>query len=708
MRFGVVVGLAAFSACSGALSAYAQTATGFDAEEIVVTATKTGETRIQDTPIAISAFGGDQLSRLGVSNIRGIAEMTPNLAISENTGFSQVFIRGIGSNNVFAGSDPSSTLHMDGVYLARPVTYFSGLFDVERVEVLRGPQGTIYGRNSVGGTINVVSRKPHDELSGKVELGYGNYDALHAGVYVNVPLGPDLFASIAGLYSKHDGYVKNINPSGNDIDDDDTKGVRTQLRWNPGRVDAVLRADYSRSEGAIMGFSKLLEPRGNAMTDNLLGDYHRIANNVPHEYYVKNYGVAADITVELADTVDLRSLTSYRKSRYHASFDTDASALDLQRSLLDEFQDQFSQEFNLTGKFGPLSIIAGAFYFKESMDYPIAIEVRTAGTAVTAAPHVVTESFAFFQQSDLSLSDSFKVTFGLRYTEEEKKFSQNHAIKSLVTGLPVSAVTVYDTEGNYKAWTPKFGLEWQPADDIMLYASASRGFKSGGFVNGSTNPNQGFGPEKLWAYEVGVKSEWLERRLTLNLSTFYYEYSDLQVNFFLAPGVVDIRNAADATVKGLEFEFGIRPFPTTRLQGSVSLLDAKYDSFPNAPRRGNQAVFDASGAYLNNAPKHLVALSLEQKFPDIAGAQPSLQIDGSWNGRRYFTPENNLLESQGNYFLLNASFQMQFENGVAVTLWGRNLTNKEYVTGTASFASALVAGRVGSPRTFGAKVGYNF
>lgn len=707
MRVNVVAGLMAVSACGVAGSGLAQDA-GFRIEEVVVTATKTGETRIQDTPIAISAFGGDDLNRMAVADIRGLAEMTPNLAVSENTGFSQVFIRGIGSNNVFAGSDPSSTLHMDGVYLARPMTYFSNLFDVERVEILRGPQGTLYGRNSVGGTINVVSRKPHDELSGKAELGYGNYEAVQGKLYINTPIAENLFASVAGLYSEHEGYIKNINPSGNDIDDDDTKSIRAQLRWNPGRVDAILRADYSRSEGAIMGFSKLLEPRGAPMTDALLGDFRTIANNLPHEHFRKAYGFAADINVALADNMDLKSLSAYRKSRYHASFDTDASDLDLQRSLLDEYQDQISQEFNLTGHFGPLSMIAGAFYFRETVDYPISIEVRGPGTAVTSSPHVVTESFAFFQQSDLALFDSFKATFGLRYTEEDKEFSQHHFIRSLATGLPVSAVTIYDAKGKYKAWTPKFGLEWQPAEDLMLYASASRGFKSGGFVNGSTNPDHGFGPEKLWAYEAGVKSEWLDRKLTLNLSAFYYDYTDLQVNFFLAPGVVDIRNAADATVKGLEFEFGLRPLPTTHIQGSVSFLDATYDTFLNAPRRGNQAVFDASGADLNNAPKHLVTLSAEQILPTIGNIESSFRIDASWNGRRYFTPENNLLESQGNYFLLNASLEMRINEDVTVTIWGRNLTDEEYVTGTASFASLLVAGRVGAPRTYGVKLGYDF
>ena len=707
MRLNVAAGLLAVSACSVAGTAPAQQAS-FSIEEVVVTATKTGETRLQDTPLAISAFGGDDLSRLGVADIRGLAEMTPNLAVSENAGFSQVFIRGIGSNNAFAGSDPSSTIHLDGVYLARPSAYFANLFDVERVEVLRGPQGTLYGRNSVGGTINVVSRKPHEELMGKAEIGFGNYELVEGKLYVNAPLADDLYASVAAVYTDREGYIKNVNPAGNDLDDDQTKAIRSQLRWNPGRVDAILRADYSRTESAIMGFSKLLEPRGSELTDSLLGDFRRVANNVPHEHFRRAWGLSADVNVELSDNLDLKSLTAYRKSRFYGSFDTDASDRDLQRTELNEYQDQFSQEFNLTGRFGRLTTIAGAYYFRETIDYPLSVENRTAGTATTSLPHVVTESFAFFQQSDFDVTDSLTATFGIRYTEEDKEFSQYHYIRSLATGLPAGPIAEYDTEGKYKAWTPKFGLEWTPTEDLMLYASASRGFKSGGFINSSRDPNQGFGPEKLWAYEVGAKSQWLDRRLTLNLSAFYYDYTDLQVNFFIAPGQTDIRNAAEATVKGIEFEFDLHAFETTRISGSVSLLDATYDSFPAAPRRGNQAVFDASGMYLNNSPKHLVALSLEQQLPNIGNIETSFRVDASWNGRRYFTPENTLLESQEGYFLLNASLEMRVNEDVTVTLWGRNLTDEDYVTGTASYASLLVAGRVAPPRTYGIKVGYSF
>lgn len=708
MRASAVVCLFTFSALGAGNAALAQVQDDSATPDIVVTATKTGETKLQNTPIAISAYSGDLLGRQGVRDIRDLAQMTPNLTISENTSFSQTFIRGVGSNNVFAGSDPSSTVHLDGVYIARPVSYFNSFFDVERVEVLRGPQGTLYGRNSVGGTINVISRKPNDKISAKFEAGYGNYDSVQLAAYANLPLAEDLYASVSGLYTAHDAYVKNVNPSGNNIDDDDTRGVRGQLRWTPGPFDIVLRADYSKSDGAIMGYSKLLEPRGSAITDALLGNYRRIANNIPHEFFRKNYGFAADIDIELSDRITLKSLTAYRNSRFHASFDTDASDEDRQRSILDESQDQISQEFNLSGEYGAFTFVLGAFYFTETMDYPISIENRINLTDVHTAPHVETDSYAFFQQTDWHITDTLNATFGLRYSKEKKQFSQYATRRSLVTYLPVAPVVEYDTTGHYDAWTPKFGLDWRPTEDIMTYASVSRGFKSGGFVNGSTNPSQGFGPETLWAYEAGIKTSWLDRRLILNLSAFYYDYKNLQVNFFLAPGVVDIRNAADATIKGLELEFNLRPFRTTRIQGGVSLLDAKYDSFPSAPRRGNQSVFDASGADLNGAPDHMVTLSVEQDLPAIAGFEPTLRGDASWNGRRYFTPENNALESQAPYFLLNASLHLRSENGITMTLWGRNLTNREYVTGTASFASGLVAGRPGYPRTYGLKLGYSF
>jgi len=698
--------------CGG--TAFAQDADPVEAEDtsrddIVVTGTKTGATRLQDTPMAISAYDGAMLERSGVRDLRDLAQMTPNMVISENSSFAQIYIRGVGSNNVFAGSDASSTVHMDGVYLARPASYFNSFLDVERVEVLRGPQGTLYGRNSVGGTVDIISRKPDQQLRGNFNLGYGNYNAVQAAGYISGPLAGDFSASIAALYTAHDAYVKNINPAGNDIDDDDTKAVRGQIRWNPGGFDLVVRADYLRQDSAIMSYSKLLELRGGtSRSDTVFGDYGKVANNFPHASEREGWGVMAEASVEISPNLDLKSITAYRESDFAASFDTDASDLDLNRTILREIQSQTSQEFNLTGKFGGLSFVLGAYYFTETIDYPLRVQTIATNTETFSAPHVETDNWAVFGQASYAISDTLTATAGIRYSKENKHFEQDRAVRNITTLVP-SATQRYIREGDYAAWTPKFGLEFRPRDGLLLYASASRGFKSGGFINSSPSATQGFGPEYLWSYEGGVKTSWLDRRLQANLSVFYYKYTDLQVNFFIVPGQTDIRNAADAHIKGAELEIRAIPVDGLTIEANLSLLDGVYDNFTSAPRRNTALSFDASGQKLSDAPNHTINLAIEKTIPSVAGWRPSVRVDGSFNARRYFTPENTLVESQGPYVLLNASLVISApDDRFSVSLWGRNLTDREYVTGTASFAAARVAGRTGTPRTYGLRLGYKF
>ncbi len=703
MTSGLIAGL-------GASPALAQSSEVGMLEDIVVTATKTGATRLQDTPMAISAFDGAAIERSGIRDMRDLVNLAPSMTITENSSFAQIYIRGVGSNNVFAGSDASSTVHMDGIYLARPASYFNSFLDVERIEVLRGPQGTLYGRNSVGGTINVISRKPDQDLRGKLDAGYGNYNQRQVSAYLSGPVGETLAASIAGLYTAHDAYVKNINPLGNNIDDDDTKAVRGQLRWTPSaKADIILRADYLHQDSAIMSYSKLLELRGGAsLSDTVIGDYRKIANNVPHASRREGWGIGAEANIELSSNLNLKSLTSYRESDFAASFDTDASDFALNRTILHEMQSQTSQEFNLTGKFDRLSFVLGAYYFTETIDYPLQVQAIATNTETFSAPHVHTKNWAGFGQASFAFTDTLTATAGLRYSKEDKDFTQTRAVRNITT-LVASSTQNYEREGNYSAWTPKFGLEWRPQDGLLAYVTASRGFKSGGFINSSPNPAQGFGPEYLWSYEGGLKTNWFDRRLQVNLSLFYYDYTDLQVNFFIVPGQTDIRNAANARIKGAEVELRAVPVDGLTIDANLSLLDGVYRDFTSAPRRNTALSFDASGQDLSATPNYAFNLAVEKTLPELAGWQPSLRVEGSWNGRRYFTPENTLLESQGPYFLLNGSLIVRSpDDRFSFSLWGRNLTDREYVTGTASFAAARVAGRVGNPRTYGLRVDYSF
>jgi iron complex outermembrane receptor protein len=672
-----------------------------DNGDIVVTASKTGATYLQDTPMAVTAYNSEMLERTGVKDIRDLAGATPNLLVTQNASFTQVYIRGIGSNNVFGGSDPSSTIHLDGVYLARPASYLSNFLDVERIEVLRGPQGTLYGRNSVGGTINVISRKPGNDFEGKIQATYGNYNFARVEAYLSGPLVTDkLAASISVIGSRRDGYLKNIVPGVGDADNERTGGVRGQLRFTPSEpLEIIVRGDFVQSNDALAGYIKLLQTTTDPLANSVLGDFRKIAVNIRPSSNRRQWGTAAEINYDLASDMQLKSLTAYRANRLIQVGDTDATALNGRRTDQFEGQHQFSQEFNLTGKTGGLAYILGAYYFNEHIDVNSTVTTYPT-TRANFSPVINTRAYAGFAQGSYAVTEQITLTAGIRYTSEHKRMDQRALFSSLVTGLPLATYPrAYTVQNTYKAWTPKFGIEVRPADGILLYASATKGFKSGGFNFSSLNTNQGFAPEMLWSYETGAKLDLFHRMLRFNLTAFHYDYSNLQVQSFLSPGVIDITNASDARVNGIEIEAQLHPAPWLSMGGNLAYLDAHYKNYTSALKPGN-IPFDASGNRLNLAPEWSFSVFAEASAA-IGQGSGFLRGEFNYRTRQYFTPVNGGLDTQAGYGLLNGSAGYTFPGEkFDLMLFARNIADRAYVTSTASFASGIV-GRVGEPRTFG-------
>ncbi|PZQ94937.1 MAG: TonB-dependent receptor [Cereibacter sphaeroides] len=689
--------------------AYAQAGADDANGDILVTASKTGATRLQDTPLAITAFNAAKLEATGIKDVRDLASLTPNLQVTQNASFSQVYIRGIGSNNVFGGSDPSSTIHLDGVYLARPASYLSNFLDVERIEVLRGPQGTLYGRNSVGGTINIVSRKPTDELTAKAQLTYGNYDLARIEGYISGPVLQDkVSASISFIGSRRDGYLKNVVAGVGDADNERTIGTRGQLRFTPSQpLEIILRADYVHSDDALAGYVKLLQTTTDPQANSILGDYRKVALNIRPASNRTQWGTAGEVNYDLGGNAKIKSLTAYRSSRLVQVGDTDGTALNGRRTDQYENQHQFSEELNLTDKIGGLTYIIGAYYFNEHIDVDSSVTTYSTGVRANFAPTIDTTAWAGFVQGNYALTDQLSVTAGIRYTQERKHFDQVATNFSLATGLALATYPrVYSIADTYKAWTPKFGVEYRPVEGVMLYASATRGFKSGGFNFSSSNAAQGFAPETLWSYEAGTKLDLFDRKLRLNGTYFHYDYKGLQVQSFLTPGVVDITNASDATVNGVEFEAEGHPAKWLQLGANLAYLDAVYKNYTEALAAGN-VPFDASGNRLNLSPKWSYTL-YAQVDASLGGGSVFARGEYSYRTRQYFTAVNGGLDQQAGYSLINASvgYTLPGDN-IQILLFGRNLADKEYVTSTASFASGIV-GRVGEPRTYGVRLVFKY
>lgn len=732
-----------------ATPAFAQQADQDDGgiNDIVVTATKMGETRLQATAIAVSAVSGEDLAVRGIRDIQDLKALVPSLQVSDLSGYTQMFVRGIGSNIVFIGSDPSTTLHMDGVYLGRPMSYMNDFLDVERVEVLRGPQGTLYGRNSVGGTVNVISRKPSTTPSMELRTEYGTYDRYALKAYATAPIGNNGAAfSIAGDVSGHDAFRENVS-TGSDMESLSSRGVRGQLLLPMGETaQLTLRADYSKQSGTMGAYPKLLALTGNPVDDAILNDPDKVSLDADAYTVMRNYGVAAELEVELGDNIDLRSLTSYRGFRGNILNDSDSSAISFLPITIGPIrQNQFSQELNLIGRSDVVDWVVGAYYFNERNREDLTLAIIPFGAAHIQRPFLRAESVAVFAQTEWHLSEVLSVVAGLRYTKEKKRYeledyftastsidpetAENAPILSGIPGLSDPFSVNVSRKDN--ALTPKLGINYKPNSNMLVYASATRGFKSGGYDFGATSEADaaaGFGPEKLWSYEAGIKSDWFDRRLRANLTAFYYDYKDLQVQSYVQNGAAfgaRTANAATARVKGVELELMARPISGLTLSSNIAYLDARYREYTAASVTA-YGEFDASGQRLNNAPRWSATFGASYRHDMGSAGAIELGADMRLQSTVYFTaandgvtpnvtnpmvtpgPTSGYLGQQRGYEVYSARIGWtSADERFGLNLFGSNLGDKNYIVGTADYTAAM-AGRQGRPREIVGQVTMKF
>jgi len=729
MISGTAFAQAALPASSAQASASQTSApTGAGLDEIIVTATKTGETAAQKTPLAISVFSADRLNGSLALNVKDLVALTPNLNLAQTTTNAQIYIRGIGTNNVFVGSDPDVTVQLDGVYLARAYAQFTDFIDVQRVEVLRGPQGTLYGRNAVGGTINIISRLPSDEFHAKVQLAGGNFGMFQGQAYISGALVPGkLQFSLTGNYLRHDSYFDNIVPGKHGVGDADRGGVRGQLRFVPtDNVGMITRADWNKSNDHPDTFDHLLAPVAVAPLATSTIGTSKVALNDPEVGSTRMWGVSEEINFRLSSALTLKSLTAYRDSRTRVLVDNDGTELSLIRAIQQDSSKQLSQELNLNLNLDRFAGVVGLFYFHEHeiappvSDTPPSIITPPARSSLaTVLANARGRSLAGFAQGTYNLTDALSITAGVRYTQDRKALDQSLTVVSQNPATPGAVLSRF--AGLYRrtfhAVTPKFGIQYQITPTVLAFASATRGYKSGGTNFAARNiQTLGFDPEYIWSYEGGVKSDWLDHRLRVNVTAFKYDYKALQVQSLLGSGISSISNAATAKVKGLEIETMAKPVPELLLTANFALLDAKYDSFPNAsvPANlipylvgnpnftpappGGSASFNASGNRLNVAPKSSFSGSAQY---DLAVGPGKAFVRGEyyWQARTYYDPSNALIMSQKPYDLVNLAVGYNSANSLwGVQLVAKNVTKTHYLI-TVAANGVVPAGLAGAPRT---------
>lgn len=670
--------------------------------DIVVTATRQ-ETRLQDTPLAISAYSAEQIERSGTRDLRDIVAFTPGLTIGtgEGQGAVPVSIRGIGQNDLGIGADAPVAIYLDGVYLARPYMNLFDLVDVERIEVLRGPQGTLYGRNATGGAINIITRPASDVLQAKATLRYGNYDAWGAQALAIGPIASNLSGKLAVGASGHDGYTK-LAGTNEDLDPLKSFVARGALRWQPtNELDFQLNAD-----GGYHDMPVVLHANTAANFDPM-----RIALDYPPREDRDFWGVSLSTSYTPAD-IELVSITGYREAKLANAIDTDSSPARFIHFGQFDATSQFSQELRVrsTGA-GRLQWLAGLYYFQESADTfsPIYLDF----TGLLGLPSATnqridasnrTEAFAVFGQTSFRISDTLNISGGLRFSDETKRFT---FLQQFTVDIP-PLFNSYPQSTQKTTWsnvTPRLSLDYAPKQQLLFYASYSEGFKSGGSTSISliTEPEPNvFEPETLQAFEAGAKSDWLDGRLRVNASAFHYDYENLQVRTADIFGFLVVRNAADATIDGVEMEVTALPTGQFEISAVAALLDARYERFIDPVSQA-----DYSGDRLNRAPEVKFSLGAQNGFLISDLGELTLRGEYEYMSRFFHQPGEFRGFSRAPTNLFNARLGFtSLDRRWSLALFGKNLTDERYV-GHAFVVLGAPHASITPPRTFGIEMHFS-
>lgn len=693
----------------------------FAIEEIIVTAQKRAES-LQDVPIAISAFDQDMLKEAGINGIDNVAQFTPGFALSSyNKSSPQPYIRGIGTNSSGAGDDASVAMFIDDVYISRAGAYDSNLFDLERVEVLRGPQGTLYGKNVVGGAINITTRKPNTEnFEASVRVDAGNFDKRSLQAFVSGPLSDTLAAKASYSNSQRDGFVKNT-VTNNTLRDEDSQAGRFGLVWDASEELSVSwNADASKIRESGAGRVLIGEPLlGMPALGPSLGK--RDKTETINDGFTNRDVWGTSVKVEWEqDYGTWTSVTAYRTSDYDFEDDL-VPALDLLTganlnyftNYTEEREKQISQELRLASNSdSAIEWTVGLYYFKDEIDRLEKWDTGLVGTllGVGLSQGQVdgsneTDSKAAFAQLSYNLED-WRFTVGGRYTRETKDATLvGSGFEPIYLGL--TAPFTAQADKSWSNFSGKFSIDYTGLENSLVYFSMGEGFKSGAFnsiAGTKAKAEEALNPELATQMELGLKSQWFDNRLRINAVLFDIVYEDLQV--FHAVGLdVFVENAGEANSRGVELEVIALPIENLELSGSYSYLDARYDKFITGG-------VDNSGKQLTRAPKNAYTLSAAYRLAAASFGDFNFRVDYINQGLMHMSVSNSDIAILESYELFNARIELvSKEDDWGVALWGKNLADQEYSIHSADLSNLGSATRSdiqGDPRTFGVSFTYNF
>ncbi len=726
-------------------------------EEVVVTARKRVE-RIQDVPISISAYSADDIAAKSLTSLMELGQFTTNFNFFNDgqTGRTSAVInmRGVGQVDPHLPTfDPGVGLYLDGVYLGRMQGNNMDLGDIERVEVLRGPQGTLYGKNTIGGAINLHSAKPTDELEGFAEITVGEYDRIDGRASINVPLVPgELAAKITGATRNRDGHGKRYDfATGNKIDEMgnyNTDSVRALIDWKASEnVNVLFSFDgmWADEEGPVRKIVAYAQPELAGLLNMFVdpaapyGDTFMTGSDFTtfsdefnsNETDVRGLGMTVDW--DLGDW-SIKSITSYRDLEVLNGVDPDGSIYRIINEVSTHEQDQFSQELQLSGlSFDDrLNWVMGLYYFEEDGNgttetdvytdlyhlSPVFWELWELGVAQIVPPGIPldigftdvmsfdTKSYSAFGQGTYSVTDRFSITAGARYTHDKKKILREefrHWSGEVVAPMaPMS--------DNWDAVTGRLGFEYRWTDDLMIYASVARGYKAGGINSRGVDEAEflPFDEEYIWTYEVGLRSDWADNRVRFNASIYYSDYEDIQYGVIWAGADsvphFYIANAAEARVKGYEVDFIVTPTPGLHLSAGVGLTDAKYTQADPTTSITMDSDFVKTPEW-----SWTLAGEYTRSIGDLG--ELTARLDWVRKSRIYHDALNSPHVVQSGYGILNARLSLEFDDDKWVlSVFGTNLQDKHYILAGTDFLESLGFAEVAyaRPKELGASLQYNF
>ncbi|MFT3668770.1 MAG: TonB-dependent receptor [Pseudoxanthomonas sp.] len=699
-------------------------------DSVKVTARKREET-LQDVPVAVTAFTPETLDKLNIKDLGDLDAQVPNLTVYAARGSTSTvtaYIRGVGQADPLWGVDPGVGIYLDDVYIARPQGALLDVFDVERIEVLRGPQGTLYGKNTIGGAIKYISRGLPQETTGFASVTVGNYNQLD----VKAALGGEIGGKDSGLRGRvavasmnRDGFGENTY-TGQEVSDKEINAIRAQLgAYSEDDFDVQFAFDYMDDQSGVRG-AKMLAPNPLAPAYPPTSDPYDIRSGMKNINDTEMKGASVTVNWRPSDDWAFKYVAAKRESDTETNIDFDTTPRPLVDVRAFYSDSQVSQELqaNYDGG-GRARGVMGLYWFNgdaggQVLNYfwnPLLATGLTNPLFGDTQGVVNTKSIALYADWTFDLTDRLKLDVGARYTDEDKHaIALNRFYTSTQYDTSWGTAANFNKTVNFKNVSPKVSLDFQITPDIMVYGLASRGFKSGGYnirANTTAVPRSGepFDDESVDSFEIGSKMSFLDQRLFLNLSAFHNKYEDIQLSVFTSYTLPngsqsffgDFTNAGKGTVNGVEVEYQFLPTANWLISGNLAWLDAKYDEFFTS------GVNVADSQYFTNAPEFSGALNVEYRTDLANGGNLSARIGYSYQSEVWPTTDLSPVIKQDGYGLVNAGVIWKLDDAWSLSLQGTNLADEEYrTTGYNIAAYGVLTGFYGPPRQYSLTARYDF